>query len=415
MAAAPTRRATTTDGQPSPLERRRFRVQIFDARDRTALAAIDDAWHQLIAENTHLTSLFQSPQYLRYRLLREPTCDLRVAVVWEWAQRIVGVVPMAVESYPLRFEVGGHLLMALPIRCAHLFGGHLVLPQESSLYARLFSQILQALPDCESILLDYVRPETELWRFLTKPTSLLRREWRVYFPEGARELNTIWLNGDFEDYLGKFSNDTRDGLQQALHRLREHGGGELALERFDGEDAVPEYLRRAEQVSQHAGQYRESGTLVGSGAERDAATQMARDGLFRSYILRCGGDDLAFCTGWQHQGVFHYVRPGFDHRKATLSPGTALLYLMVEDLCRYRQATCINLLPYDNSPKRLFGTHTGFDAAVLVIRRNVPNFLRLALHRLLRTAVRIARDCVARPRAHEWWEATITREVREDA
>jgi hypothetical protein len=58
----------------------------------------------------------------------------------------------------------------------------------------------------------------------------------------------------------------------------------------------------------------------------------------------------------------------------------------------------------------LFATHAGFDASVMIVHRTVANFSRLALHRLLRTTVRIANDCVARPRAREWWEATITRE-----
>jgi hypothetical protein len=392
-----------------PLERRRFRIQIFDARDRTALAAIEEAWNQLIADNTHLTSLFQSPQYLRYRLLREPDADIRVAVVWEWSQRVVGVVPMTVSAVPLKFALGGHVLTALPFRSVHLLGGHLVVPQELPLYARLFSQVFQAIPDCEAIRLDYVRPETELWRFLTRPGSLLRRQWRVYFPEGARELNTVWLNGDFEQYLRRFSPPVRDGLERLRQRLREHRG-DLALERFDGVDSVGEYLRRAGQVAKHGRQHRENGPGAASGIEDDPSAQLARDGLFRSYILRCGQDDVACCTGWQHQGVFHCIKPAVDHRVSALSPDVAMLYSIIEDLCRYRPATCVNLFAADGAARDLFATHGGFDASVMIVHRTVANFSRLALHRLLRTTVRMANDCVARPRAREWWEATITRE-----
>jgi CelD/BcsL family acetyltransferase involved in cellulose biosynthesis len=410
MIATVNRRPGLTEEHGSFRERRRFRLQIFDAADRSVFHALDADWKMLLAEQLHLTSIFQTPEFLRFRLLRHPDVRHRIAVVSAADGTIAGIVPIAVRNYPIEFSVLGRRLASVVMRCAHPLGGHLLMPQDESLYERLFVELLRNLADCDAILLDYLRPEAQLWDMLTLSHGLLRRNWIIHFPEGARELNTIALTGDFDAYLRKFSGKTRNSLRRKVRQMSEYGRGELTLQRFDTEETASEYLQRAAQISHHSWQYQKHGTQIPTTiAEQEATRELAREGFFRSYILRCGGEDLAFCSGWQYGRTYCYVKPAFDGKAARLSPGTVLLYLMIEDLCRVRPASCINLLQNDNPYKRMFGTHTGFDASVLIAPRRPRNVGVLNIHRASRAVVRYGKDLLGRPRVREYWEACATR------
>jgi hypothetical protein len=69
---------------------------------------------------------------------------------------------------------------------------------------------------------------------------------------------------------------------------------------------------------------------------------------------------------------------------------------------------CLTCFEFPNPYKRQFGTDFGYDAAVLICRKTLPNRAGIALHAGLRSSIRRAKDLLRKPRDREWWEAALT-------
>jgi CelD/BcsL family acetyltransferase involved in cellulose biosynthesis len=393
-----------------------YRVDFLSPGDLAGAPAVEAAWRRLARGNDHLTAVFQSPEHWAFHIARQPAHTYLLGVVYDAAGEVVGVLPAIVKPFPLAMDAAGRHLGALPLNCVQVFGGPFLMPQEEGLYATVIRRLMDTRPDIDAVFLNYVRPDDPVWRFVTDAGGAIRRDWIVHFPEGARELHTIALSGNFDEYLRKFSGKTRSTLKRKLRQMKERSNGALELVRVDSEDQVQDFLNRAEAVSSHSWQFRQHGTqIVTTPVEAEAFKLLAKQGLLRSYLLKTGNDDCAFCIGWQYNGIFHYVRPAFDDRFADLSPGTILLYLMIEDLCKHAPVRRFNFFQNPNPYKRQFGTDFGYDGAVLVCRKTIPIRTKVAMHAGLRGAIRRAKDLLHKPRDKEWWEAALTVHTIDDS
>lgn len=386
-----------------------YQIEFLTPADLAGAPDVEAAWRALAARNDHLTAIFQAPEYWEFHIARQPTHTYLLGVVYGPGRQVAGVLPAIIRPFPLVMDAAGRHLGNVRLRSAQVLGGPLLMPQDEGLYASVVEKLMDSRPDIDAVFLNYVRPDDPVWRFVTDANGAIRRNWIVHFPEGARELHTIALAGDFDAYLRKFSGKTRSTLKRKHRQMKEHSNGALELVRVDREDQVQDFLTRAEGVSRHSWQFRQHGTQVFTTPVEVAAFRLlAQRGLLRSYLLRSGDNDCAFCIGWQYNGVYYYVRPAFDDRFADHSPGTILLYLMIEDLCRHNPVQRFNFFQNPNPYKRQFGTDFGYDAAVLICRKTLPNRVRIALHAGLRSSIRRAKDLLHKPRDREWWEAART-------
>ena len=145
----------------------------------------------------------------------------------------------------------------------------------------------------------------------------------------------IDLRDGFDQYLGAMSGKTRYTLRKKVRVLREHGGGRLECRRVEAEDQVEAFLEAGERVHSRSWQgrklwasnYNHESHLVGPELKG-----LARAKILRSYLLECGGEPCAYVVGYQFDGVYHYMEPRFDEVLGRRSPGTVLLYLLLEDL-----------------------------------------------------------------------------------
>jgi CelD/BcsL family acetyltransferase involved in cellulose biosynthesis len=147
----------------------------------------------------------------------------------------------------------------------------------------------------------------------------------------------------------------------------------------EAEDQLEAFLEAAERVRARSWQgrkltewsYADQPALVGPELKG-----LARAKILRSYLLECGGEPCAYIVGYQFDGVYHYREPRFDAALDRLSPGTVLLYLLLEDLfARDRPELldfCAGIEPY----KERFGNQTAKNGALFLFRRNLANRLR---------------------------------------
>ena len=118
---------------------------------------------------------------------------------------------------------------------------------------------------------------------------------------------------------------------------------------------------------------------------------LARNGLLRSYLLKAGEVPCAFVVGHEHGGVFHYAELGFDSALASLSPGTVLLFLLIQDLTSVRPVKVLNFGMGDAVYKRRFSNRQQNDESFLLFDPGVRVRALVAAHRVFRRVVVLGR------------------------
>jgi CelD/BcsL family acetyltransferase involved in cellulose biosynthesis len=191
----------------------------------------------------------------------------------------------------------------------------------------------------------------------------------------------------FEQYLQQnFKAKTRYNLRRQVRRLREHGRGALELVRIENGAQVPEFLDAAVPLTA-ADHERYRGRffrLQNDAVEQEKLYAAAGNGILRSYLLRCGGQVVAYVKGFQQYETFYYHQIGFDERLAPYSPGIVMMYLMLEDLFVHGAPRRVNLYWGDSAYKQQFGNQRERMGRLVLLRNTLANRALVGSHATLR-------------------------------
>jgi CelD/BcsL family acetyltransferase involved in cellulose biosynthesis len=353
------------------------------------------AWREMDARNRNVYSMYQSLDWFEHLVATDRAPRTRVAVVHDDRGAVAGIVPLRSAAYPLRFATGRLRLGAFRLRTAFLLGGEPVLPEDGSLHERLFAAIWSHHPDLDAIYLKALPADGPCWRYLGGKGA----PGLVNVEHGIRDLYSITLPRTFEAYLSGFRQKKRYNLKRQVKLLRDHGRGDLRLLRTETEGKVGAFLRDAADVRRHSWQGRMSPGETEYWNSAPRLTDLARRGFLRSYVLRAGGVPCAYVVGYQYRGTYHYSDVGYDERYAAYSPGSVLLFLLIEDLIAYRSPRILNFGIGDSAYKCQFATDSHREASVLLMRRTGANRLRYAANRL---------SHVLRRQARRVWPGAVT-------
>lgn len=117
---------------------------------------------------------------------------------------------------------------------------------------------------------------------------------------------------------------------------------------------------------------------------------MASIGALRSYVLEHAGRPVAFVLGTQCGGRYRYEEAAYFQDLAAASPGTVLLFRIIEDLIE-RDTPAQDFGAGDADYKRLFSTRAARSASVLLVRTSASTTAWLGLDALVQRAKRAAR------------------------
>lgn len=275
----------------------------------------------------------------------------------------------------LRFEItkrllfchlGDWVLARLPMRVARLVGHAPEVPDEESVYERLFTHI--PIQELDAIYLDSVRPDTLLWRYL-HDNPLIQNSFRFYSFEGPVPHRLIRLNGSFSDYMKRFSPKTRKNRLREIKILRELG--EVKLVRVTEASEIDSFLDAAYRISHKTRQFKRFGWSIAARDRRlvkNELLRLAQHGSLRSYLLTCSKVPCSFILGQQSDSKFHPVAAGVDPAWENYSVGTALLLLVLEDLFRENSPDFYDL-GTSAKYKEYFATDSYLEASVWLFRR----------------------------------------------
>jgi Acetyltransferase (GNAT) domain len=354
-------------------------------------------WEELVRSSTDPYAFYQSPAFWDYVQLSQEEGQRKLGVLRADDGTLRGIVPVRMNPFDLAFDIRSINLFHFTLRTFFIQGSEPLVPQDETTYVNLFRSVLGEFPECDCIRLQNVVEGGLMWQ-IASHSRALRRFANVYYPAALTHLRLIQLPDTFDDYMERFKARRRKEFRRELRRLREFGNGQLELIRIEHETDVDLFLEHAAPISRQSRQYRARGWHIKNDADtRRKIGLLANAGVFRSYLLRCGQEYCAFGLGFQHDRTFVYYQTGFVERYAGRSPGTVLLLLMIEDLIAHRKVDHFNLSSGDWWYKDRFATESRPERIVLLLRKNLKNDLKTALHSGFQSCVRMAKQLLRRP------------------
>ena len=347
-------------------------------------------WAEITNESQNINALYASPVW--FDLLREGhTAEkLALAFAYDADGEVAGLAPILFKNHPFQYYISRYPIITLQLKAAHVLGSVPMLPANSQIGVQLIDSLLDAQVDC--VYMDTVPVDDP---FLTGAIETWRENYIVHSPGGPRPWLLLNIPSNSDEYLNGMSSKTRSTLRKKARKLAESIGGEVEITRIDSEHQVGRFLTDAVSVSRNSWQHEILGNRVSdSEDERAWSERLARAGLLRNYLLKCGERPCAFVVGYQFNGVFHDVELGYDREFAAHSPGTVLLHMLIQDLCDHQPPAVLNFGMGDADYKRRFGNLQREDVSILIFRKRLRNYLLVGSHAFLRFMVRVVRRIV---------------------
>jgi hypothetical protein len=182
------------------------------------------------------------------------------------------------------------------------------------------------------------------------------------------------LQGSFPAYLQKFSAKSRNTVTRKIRRCAECSGGQIEWRELRSLDEMSEFRNLAVEVSRKTWQ---EGT-GGPGFPREkefekAIISLAAEGLARGYVLFHKSRPIAYALCLAYDDVLLYARPAYDQDYANWSPGTVLLYLLLEKLFAESRYRYLDFGEGTLQYKQFFSTNHIRCARMIYFRRSFTN------------------------------------------
>lgn len=205
-----------------------------------------------------------------------------------------------------------------------------------------------------------------------------RGHWLCYSPRQER-LYVVEIAGGFDDYLKRRSPKSRQNLKRAVKRFLERSP--QALEVVTSPEGMAAFHREAVAISRQTYQTQ----LLGAGlpdtpAFLQAMQDKAARGDARGYLLRDQGEAIAFAWCAARGDTLVYEVIGYRPERADQSPGTVLLYLILEDLFALNRYAVLDFGSGHAFYKESFATRFTDFADVYLLRTSWKHSVLLRLH-----------------------------------
>lgn len=194
-------------------------------------------------------------------------------------------------------------------------------------------------------------------------------------------LHYVEIAGSFDDYLKRFSTKSRPKLARKVRHFLARDPQRNSCETYTTPDEMARFQREAAAISQHTYQTR----LLGVGFRSDAESLQgmvatAERGDARGYLLRDGERAIAFAWCRRKGDSLVYDTVGYLPECTKLSPGSVLLYLILQDVFSTHRYSMLDFGPGEAEYKSMFGTGQYDFEDVYLLRRTLRHHLLVSTH-----------------------------------
>ncbi len=193
------------------------------------------------------------------------------------------------------------------------------------------------------------------------------------------------LSTTYDAYLATFSTKSRSTLRRKVRHFEKESGGSIDYRCYKTREDVERFYGLAREISAQSYQER----LLDAGLPNEAkfladALEAADRGNVRAYLIFLGEKPIAYLYCPTRDGIVSYAYLGYRAEHSELSPGTVLLWLVMEDLFREGVHRIFDFTEGGDrsrhSQKRLFATANVACADVYVFRWAASNIVVVLVH-----------------------------------
>lgn len=186
----------------------------------------------------------------------------------------------------------------------------------------------------------------------------------------------------WDAYFSQFTGKSRQNLRRSVKRFAERQQGGSGVELFTAPAEMDRFHREALRISEETYQHK----LLKSGLPADKAfaahlDKLASEGRARGYLLRDGGRPIAYAWCSLAGDVLKYEIVGYLPGSADLSPGTVLLYHIIEDAHAIANCRFLDFGPGEAPYKSMFANRKMEYVDLYLFRMTMVNVLLVGMHR----------------------------------
>jgi CelD/BcsL family acetyltransferase involved in cellulose biosynthesis len=233
--------------------------------------------------------------------------------------------------------------------------------------------VLTTRPDGADLVIAASWPVSDLEKKVTIDSRNIR-----YVP-AVTPRYYVSLDGSFQNYLAdNFQSKTRKNIVRSVRKMQE-GGAVFRV--FETASDITVFLEDALAISRITYQTRMLGVGLPDTAEfRERLVAHASEGLARGYALYYEGRPVAFAYCTCNDETLYYSTIGYDPQFAALSPGTVLLYHILEHVFGEGRFRWFDFGVGEGQYKSVFGTGRGICGDVYFFRLSLRNLAIVVAH-----------------------------------
>jgi len=195
----------------------------------------------------------------------------------------------------------------------------------------------------------------------------------------------VELRGTFTDYLAKFSAKRRGNLIRTVKKFIEFSGGKLDCREFHTGPEMLDFQRIAVEVSGKTYKQKIGWTFQSSREFGEELIEASKTGAVRGYVLYHKGLPAAYAFCRVQKDVVYYTHISYDPQFSEYSPGTVLLYVLIERLYAEGRFTHLDFLGGAYwQYKQVFSTVQIPSATLFYFRPTLRNWFLLVSHLSIR-------------------------------
>jgi CelD/BcsL family acetyltransferase involved in cellulose biosynthesis len=190
----------------------------------------------------------------------------------------------------------------------------------------------------------------------------------------------VQLNGTFDEYLKRFSGDSRYKFLRKVKKFREIAKSDEPWREYRSRTEMAEFLHLAETISQKTYQDRLLGAGLPSTSEfREKTLDAADRDESRGYLLFLDGRAISFVLASAEKFILIQEFMGYDPEYRNLAPGTVLHYFVLQSIFKDR----FKIFDFERGEaeyKQSFSTASQLCADVCYFPNTFRNRLLLSAH-----------------------------------
>jgi CelD/BcsL family acetyltransferase involved in cellulose biosynthesis len=195
----------------------------------------------------------------------------------------------------------------------------------------------------------------------------------------------VELRGSLSTYLAKFSAKRRHNLLRTVKKFTELSEGKLDCREFRSGSEMLEFQRIAVEISEKTYKKNIGWGFQSSEKFGQELVEASAVGAVRGYVLYCKRAPAAYAFCRIQNSIVYYTHISYDPQFSDSSPGTVLLYLLIERLFEEGRFTYLDFLGGAYwQYKQVFSTVQLPSVTLFYFPPTVPNMALIFAHLTVR-------------------------------